>query len=208
MKTLESGQDKIQKICDKLRHEIIEPAQKDAHQIIVDANKQAEMIINDADKQAKLIIKQARELNEQERNVFNSSLIQASKQALEALRQEIETNFFNDGLESILDKGLADPQLVANLINGIVKGLEKDGVSTDLKAVISRTLAPEQITNALLDNVRKKLKDQPLEIGQFGGGVQVKLVGKRMTVDLTDDALKDLLSTYARKDFRHIIFSQ
>lgn len=207
MKTLETGQDKIQKICDKLRHGTLEPAQQEAHQIISHAKKKAEEILEVADKQAQQLLSQTRELIAQERNVFNSALQQAAKQSVEALRQEIEHNFFNEQLETILEKGLADPQLVAKLINGIVKGLEKEGISADLTVAISENVSPEQVNKALLDEVKKRLKEKPLTLESFGGGVQVKLVGKRMTIDLTDEALKDLMSTYARKDFRQIIFS-
>lgn len=207
MKTLETGQDKIQKICDKLRHETLEPAKDEARHLIATAKKKGEELIADAEKQAEHLLKQAREQIEQERNVFHSSLQQAAKQAVEALRQEIENRLFNEQLQTVLDKNLADPKVVAQLINGIVKALEKDGVKVDLSAVIPRTVSPEQVIALLLNETKARLKDTPLELGSFGGGVQVKLQGKRMTIDLTDQAIKELLAAYARKDFRQIIFS-
>lgn len=208
MKSLEKGQDKIQKICDKLRHEIIEPAKKTAEEIIDQAKKEAEAIISAAEQQAAQVLLQARAHIEQERNVFNSSLQQASKQALEALRQEIEQKFFNEELQQTFEKELANPKFVGELINAIVAAIEKEGLSADLAAVIPKAVSPEQVSLYLLDNVRKKLKNKPLEIGKFAGGAQVVLQGKKMTFDLSDHTLKELLANYVRKDFRQMIFSR
>lgn len=207
MKTLEKGQDKIQKICDQLKQETIEPAKAEAKKIIEAAKKNAENIIADAEKQAEQIIKQARGQLEQERNVFRSSLHQASKQALESLQQEIEQKFFNDELQKLLEKELSNPKVVADLINALVAALEKEGLQGDLSVIIPKHVSAEEVNLLLLENVRKKLKNKPLELGHFGGGAQVKLHGKKMTLDLTDHAIRELLANYVSKDFRQMIFS-
>ena len=207
MRSLEKGQDKIQKICDQLRHQTIEPAKTEAQDIIAEANKKAEAIKADAEHHAEQLIKQARGQIEQERNVFHSALQQAAKQTVEGLKQEIEHKLFNEELQNILEKQLADPNVVAKLINGIVGAIEKEGTSTDLSAIIPKTVSAEEINSLLLEGVRKRLKNKPLEIGSIAGGAQVKLHGKKMTLDLSDQAIKELLTNYVRKDFRKLIFS-
>lgn len=207
MRSLEKGQDKIQKICDKLRHDTLEPAEKEGQLIVEEAKKKAETIKADAERQAEQIIKQARGQIEQERNVFHSSLQQAAKQTVEGLRQEIEHKLFNEELQHILEKQMANPKIIAELIDGIVKALEKEGLSTDIAAVIPRAISIDDINELLLENVRNRLKGKPLEVGGFAGGAQVKLIGKKMTIDLTDQAIKELLVNYMRKDFRKLIFS-
>ncbi len=206
MKTLERGQDKIQRICDKIRHETLEPAKQEAQAVIAAAKKKAEHLVAEAEHQAEQLIQHARAQIEQDRHVFLSSLEQAAKQTLGSLRQDIEQRFFNEGLQDLLAKQLASPQLIANLINGIVKALKRDGIEADLKAIIPHSVSPTDISSLLLDEVCKKLKDKPLEIGGFAGGAQVKLQDKKMTIDLTDQALKELLANYMRKDFRQLIF--
>ncbi len=207
MRSLEKGQDKIQKICDQLRHQTIEPAKTEAQDIIAEANKKAEAIKADAEHHAEQLIKQARGQIEQERNVFHSALQQAAKQTVEGLKQEIEHKLFNEELQNILEKQLADPNVVAKLINGIVGAIEKEGTSTDLSAIIPKTVSAEEINSLLLEGVRKRLKNKTLEIGSIAGGAQVKLHGKKMTLDLSDQAIKELLTNYVRKDFRKLIFS-
>lgn len=207
MRSLEKGQDKIQKICDKLRRETLEPAEKEAQLIIEEANQKADAIKAEAERHAEQMIKQARGQIEQERNVFHSALQQASKQTVEGLRQEIEHKLFNEELQNILEKQMSDPKIIAELINGLVKALEKEGLTTDLSAIIPRVVSADDINDLLLENVRKRLKGKPLEIGSFAGGAQVKLIGRKMTIDLTDQAIKELLANYMRKDFRKLIFS-
>jgi V/A-type H+/Na+-transporting ATPase subunit E len=207
MRSLEKGQDKIQKICDKLRRDTLEPAEEDAQRILEEARKKAENIVAEAERQVEQLLKQARGQIEQERNVFQSALQQAAKQTVEGLRQEIEHKLFNEELQNILEKQLGDPKIVAELINGIVKAIEKDGLTTDLTAIIPRLVSIEDVNALLLENVRRRLKAKPLEIGSFAGGAQVKLLGKKMTIDLSDHAIKELLANYMRKDFRKLIFS-
>lgn len=207
MKTLEKGQDKIQHICDKIRHEIIDPAKEEAQAIIAAAKKKAEEIVREANNQAEHLVKQARGQIEQERSVFHASLQQAARQAVEGLRQNLEAKFFSEELETVLKEQLSKPEVVAQLINGIVNALEKEGIATDLIAVIPRSISTKDLIHLLAQNVRKRLEHRPFEIGGFAGGAQVKLVKQKMTLDLTDQALKELLSHYMRKDFRHFIFS-
>jgi V/A-type H+-transporting ATPase subunit E len=207
MKTLETGQDKIKKISDQLRHQTLEPAKEEAHQIIEAAKRRAEEILAEAESQAQQMIKQAKKQIEQERGVFNSSMKQAAKQAVEALRQEIEQRLFNVELKDLTEKQLSNSQLVAQLINGIVNALEKEGIRADLTAVIPRTASVQDVNDLLLANAKERLKDKPLQLGSFLGGAQVRLEDKRMTIDLTDQALKELLANYVRKDFRELIFS-
>lgn len=206
MRSLEKGQDKIQKICDRLRHETLEPAEEEARNILRDAKKKGDSIKEEAERHAEQIKAQAKGQIEQERNVFHSSLSQAAKQAVEALRQEIEHKLFNEELQNLLEKQLSDPKIIADIVNGIIKSVEKEGISTDLTAVIPRLVNSDDVNALLVEGVKKRLKNKPLEIGGFAGGAQVKLLGKNLTIDLSDQVIKELISNYMRKDFRKLIF--
>lgn len=208
MKTLEKGQDKIKKICSVLRDETLEPAKKEAEEIISDGKRQAEEIIAEAEKQAKKIIDNARAAIEQERNVFNSTLEQAAKQSVEALRQSIERRFFNEHLQSVIEKNASSADLVAKLITAIVHALEKDGLAADLTALVPSALSPKEINELLLKDVLKTLKENTVGVGGFAAGAQVRLDNKKMTIDITEQSLKELLAGYVvRKDFRKMIFA-
>lgn len=101
---------------------------------------------------------------------------------------------------------LTDPKIVAEIINGIVRAIEKDGLATDLTAVVPRLVSPDDVSSLLFEGVRKRLKGKPLEVGGFAGGAQVKLHGKKLTIDLSDQAIKELIANYMQRDFRKLIF--
>lgn len=206
MKTLDRGQDKIQKISDELRRETLEPAKKEAERLIAEAKTRAEQIISDSEKQAKKIIEEARTAIEQERNVFQSSLVQASKQSVEALRQNIETKLFNQELDKALHKYTIDPNILGNLINAMVQAIQKNGISADFSAIIPNQVSDKQINALLVDQVLKELKEKSVVVGDFSGGVQVKLHDKKLTIDMSEQALKDLIARHIRKGFRDLIF--
>lgn len=207
MKTLEKGQEKIQKICDVLREETLEPAKKQAQEIIRDAQKQAKQMIEEAQKAADKLHLDARAAIEQEKVAFQSTLSQASKQSLESLRQGVERLFFNDHLSALIEKGAVDPQMIGNLINAIVKAIEKDGLSTDLTVLIAKNIDARKVNETLLSDVVKQLRGGAVQLGDFPAGVQVKLNDKRMTIDMSESALRDLLSSYVvRRDFRKLLF--
>lgn len=207
MKTLEKGQEKIQKICDELRKDTLEPAKKDAEKIVEAAHARAQEIIRSAEKEAEKLIQDANRKIEQEKNVFHASLSQGVKQSLESLRQDIEKHLFNDQLASLVKEGTANPQLIAKVIEAVVKAVEKEGISTDLSAIISKNVSERDVNQYLVESVLKKLREKSVQIGHFDGGAQVRLHDKRITIDMTDSALKELLSRYVRKDFRKLIFA-
>ena len=207
MKNLEKGQTKIDKICAILKEETLQPAQKEAQEIIERAQKKAEQIISDAEKAAEKLHLSAKASIEHEKTVFYASLAQASNQVLESLRQSIEKTFFSDHLSAVIQKNSADPGLIAKLINTIVKALEKDGLSANLSVIVPHTMTPRQLNELLLDDVLKTLKEHSVVLGDISSGIKLKLHDKQMTIDLSGDALKELLATYiARKDFRKLLF--
>ncbi|MGK5594872.1 MAG: DUF4047 domain-containing protein [Parachlamydiaceae bacterium] len=207
MKHLETSQDKIAKICETLRNETIEPAKKDAANLIEEAKQEAERIVHEARLEAKKIKAHALEEIEQERKVFQSSLLQASKQSLEHLRQEIEHKLFNQQLDQLLEEQLKNPEIVASLINAIVKAVEDQGLSANLEAIIAKQVSPHDVNKLLLQGVLERLKAHSVAVGAFKGGAQVKLVDRKMVIDVSEEPLKELLASFVRKDFRKLIFN-
>lgn len=207
MKTLDKGQDKIKKICEVLREETLEPAKKQGEQIVQEAHKKAEKLLAEAQQAAAKLHEQAKAEIEQIKSAFEASLAQAAKQSLEMLKQAIETRFFNQNLSKLIDSRASSPDVIAALINAIVQALKKEGTAANLTALIPKEVDPQQVIQLLLEDVVKTLKQGSVEVGTFNGGAQVKLKDKNMTIDITDYALKDLLTSHiVRKEFRKLFF--
>ena len=208
MRSLEKSHEKMQKICDQIRKDTIEPAKQEAEEMLSTARKRAEELIRAGEHQAAKLVEQAKKQIAQEQAVFRSSLEQAAKQTVETLRQEVEEKFFSEEISTLLSSPLRDPRVLADLINGLVHAIEKEGLSADFSVVIPKLVSADDITPLLLESVAKRLKEHPLQIGAFQGGIQVKLRDKKMVLDVSDSVLIAILADYVRADFRHCIFGR
>jgi V/A-type H+-transporting ATPase subunit E len=206
MKGIETGKDKVKKICDVLRRETLEPAMEEAEQIASSARGKAEEIISAARAEAEALLVEAKKEIAKERNVFQSSLGQACKQALESLKQNIESKLLDQELAKQITKQTQDPRLLAELITAMVKGIEKDGLDTSLSAHIPASVSPRAVNQLLAQGVLEKLKEKSVLVGNLTGGIEITLPNEKMTIDLSDKALKELVAQYIRKDFREMIF--
>jgi len=207
MRTLEKSEEKIQKICDLLKRETLEPAEKEASEIVEEAKKKAAKILAQGQHQAEEMIKEAKKNIEQQWSVFHSSLSQGARQTLETLRQAIEEKFFNEEIPALLQKEIAEPKVIAAFLRAILLGIEKEGISGDLQAFIPSKVSKEAVIACLSREILEKFEGQTLEIGDFAGGALLKVKKHKMVLDLTDRALKELLANTIRKDFREALFA-
>lgn len=207
MKGMEIGKDKVKKICDILRRETLDPAISEAEQIVRSAKEQAEQIIAFGSKEVERLKEEAHLDIERQKNIFQSSLNQACKQAISALKQNIEEKLFNQELSRMVTQHTSDPKVLAHLIEAIVKGIEKDGVDGPLSVNIPASVPASSVNKLLAQGVLEKLKEKGVLIGSMTGGFEVKMHKDNITIDVSDAALKELIANYIRKDFREMIFS-
>lgn len=206
METLEKGKSKLSEICEILRKETLEPAQNDAHEIINAAKDEAKKIKTKASAEAKEILENAQKKIEQEKKLFENSIDLASKQTFEQLRQKIGEHFFSIELQKLSKDILKENELVAKLVGAILNTVEKEGLGTNLAVGISKTLKPEDVSKYLTSNLMDKLKKGELKVEDVASGAVVKLVDEKMTIEISDESLKDLMGSFLRDSFRKILF--
>jgi V/A-type H+-transporting ATPase subunit E len=206
MKGTETGKDKVKKICEILRRETLDPAVNEAEQIIHSAKEQAANIVESARKEAEGIIEQARLEIQRQKNVFESSMNQACKQSIEALKQNIEEKLLDRELAALLTKHTQESKVLADLISAVVKGIEKGGIDAQLSVYVPAAVPARSVNLLLGQELLDKLKEKSVLVGSMTGGIQIKLHKENITVDITDAALKELVAGYIRKDFRAMIF--
>ena len=206
MDSLDTGKDKIKKICEILKHETLQPAKEEAKEILASAEQESRSIIRAAEMKAANLLQEAKAKIAKERELFESSIRQASRLGIESLRQEIENKLFNSGINAWLGKQAVDAELAAKLINAVVSAIEKEGSSANFSALIPSHIPADKVNALLLKKVLEALREKSVVVGEFIGGVQVKLHDRQLTLDLSDEALKELIGHYIRKDFREILF--
>jgi V/A-type H+-transporting ATPase subunit E len=207
MVDVENAEKKIQKICDYIRNETLDPARQQAKEIVENAHIQADQIVKKAHKEKDRLIKEAKKEIQRERKVFDSSVKIAMRQALEDLKQKIEKELFSKNLKDAIVETTKDPKLIANLINTIVKTIEKFGIDVDISAYVAKAVDVKAINSFLLSEVVDKLKEKEIILSDFDGGVKLKLHDMQITIDISDKALKELVANYIRSDFRELIYN-
>lgn len=208
MKGLETGKDKVKKICDLLKRETLEPAEHEAKEILDAARRRAEDMIAEAHRKTEEMHQVAHEEIMQQRAVFQASLAQACRQTLDSLKEKIVTKLFNPELLQLLSGPLKDPKIVAKLIDVVVQAIEKEGIESNLSAAISSSVSAQDVNKLLTTKIVERLKEKGVLLSSIGGGVEVKVINQNMTIDLSDSAFYELVAGFIRKDFRDLIFKQ
>lgn len=207
MKGLETGKDKIQRICDALRKETLEPAKQEAREIVENAHMQASEIVAEAQKKAASLVQEGEQEMEEKKRVFHASLNLACRQGIEWLKQKIEKELFDRELSTLVIKEMSDPKVIANLLNGFMRAMEEKGIEEEFVAVIPKEISPRSINNLLASHVLERLQNQTVVAGDFAGGVQIRLKEHRITIDISDAVVRELIAQYIRRDLRDLIFN-
>jgi V/A-type H+/Na+-transporting ATPase subunit E len=206
MKEMESGNDKIKKICDAIKTQTIEPAKQRAEEIVENARLEAKEIKKNAEKARQEILLNADKELLQKENLCLSSIKSAAKQVIDQLKQDLENDFFAKNLNELISKSSSDPGTIAKLITAIVESIEKEGVDVDLSAIIPQKIGADKINLLLAKDILEKLREKKVIEGGFSGGAKVKMHDKQITIDISDEALTDLVARYIRKEFREMLF--
>jgi len=206
MKPTDTGKDKVKKICEVLRKETLEPAERESAELLNRAKHEAEAMVQKARKEAEELRAEARKEIERKKAVLEVSLKQACQQTLEALRQTIIEKLFHSEIGRLLHQPLQEAKTAARLIEAVITALEKEGVQSNLSAYIASSIPAHEVNALLAPRIIQRLREKGVMVGTFSGGVEVKLDKENITLDLSEEALKELVANYTRKDFRATLF--
>ncbi|NBO23547.1 hypothetical protein EBU94_09465, partial [bacterium] len=129
-----------------------------------------------------------------DKEIFNRYIRAISKYREYSIMDElIENKLFAGELESFVAKQTVDPKLQAEIFQALVSALEKEGTSADFSGYIGKNVPKEALLAALGQQVIAKLKEKDVLVGEFIGGVQLKLHDRRMILDISNEALRELI---------------
>ena len=205
MKKQDSGQDQLQRICDLLRRDTLEPALAEARRIESEAQQHAQRVLEEAHRRASERESQLREHLKQEQEHFQQNVKGAMRQAIELLRQEVEEKLFKPTLDELLSAPSRSSQWVAQMLTAMVKAVEREGIQTRFEAVLGQDVDQSEV-EALLKAPLKGILSEAMTVGHFQGGIQLRLTDAHLTLDISDVALKELFGRFLRKDFRDLLF--
>lgn len=203
---MKTGSEKVKEICDALRRETLEPARQKADEMLLEAKGQAKAMIEEAKAEIEKLRAEANQEMQRQKNIFQSSLHQAVKQTLEALKQDIEEKLLHRQLADLIQAKMQDPAVITHVIEAVIGALDKEGVEANLSVYVPAAVPARAINEKLAKQTIERLKEKSVLIGPMAGGIEVKLHDQNITIDVTDAALKGLVAQYIRKDFREMFF--
>jgi len=206
MKGFESGKNKLKKICDVLKKETLDPAQKEAEEIVHAARLRAEEIVREGERQAERMRHETEGWIEERKRVFEVALAQGCRQTLDTLREQIGKQLFNSALSGLLTQPLQEAKVVAKMIEAVVTALGKEGMEANLSVAVASVISPQEVAEILGKKVVEKLREKAVILSAISGGAEVRVEGKNFVIDLSEEALKEMVASFVRKDFRELIF--
>ena len=208
MKVVEAGKDKVQKICDAIRKETLEPAQQEAREIVENARLEAQEILAKAEKEAKKRVEETEKTLEEKKRVFDSSLQMACRQGIEWLKQKIEKELFDQELAHLVTQKTQDSKVIVHIIDSFFQIIQDRGIDDEFVVVIPKSISPRQISSEVAAKVLEKLSGEKIVLGEFSGGVKIQLKERAITIDISDEVVCDLIAQYIRRDFRELVFKK
>lgn len=205
-KHLDTGHEKVQKICDLLTKQTIDPAKQQAHEIVENAHLEAKKMIEKANQEKERIICEGKKQAEDNKKVVEASLNLACKQVIDALKQEIESKIFDENLQELVKETIKQPELIQEMILSFVHMIKEQGLDADLDIVVPKAFPLKPFNQMIAKQGFEMLQEKSIRIGDFEGGIQIKLKEQKITIDISDAALKEMLARYTREDFRNMIF--
>lgn len=197
--------EKIQAICEKVRTQTLEPALLEASRLIQEAELKASEIIESAKKEKARLLNEAENEIKQLKILSQATLSQASKMALESLKTTIINELFAPGLLKLIEEGIQNNSITIKLVESVINALEAEGLKGDVTVYIAQNLKPQEIMASLGPSLLSKVAS--FEVGEFKGGVRIKIKDRHLSIDITDDTLKELMLIYIkRSEFRDLIF--
>lgn len=213
----------VQELIDKLKLEGAAAGQQKANEIIKEAQEEASQIISKARGEAEKLLSEAYGKIETERSSSHEAIKVAFRDAELSLRSKFR-KAFSDNLKRLVTAELEDKDFIKQLVLAIATMKSKDvGKAENIEInVPSKLFKVDEAGPHLSQEGKEKLRNLILGVsGQllregvdlkpsanFSGGIRVALVGQDIQIDLSDEAISNLLLKYILPRYRAIISGQ
>jgi V/A-type H+-transporting ATPase subunit E len=183
----------VQELIAKLRSEGVDAGRQEAARILEDAHRRAEEIVESAQREAADTVGIARATAQAELRAMREALRVAQRDTVLALKEEL-TALLRDRLQALIAAHLASPDGLQAVLNAALSAIPSGG------AAGAELIASPQ-TQALAQSALQPVLQQLLDRGAtlragvpHAAGVRLRLGDQGVELDLTDEALTELLA--------------
>ena len=199
----------VQELINRLRDEGVKAGQEKSDQVLREAQEQASRIVAQAKAEAEEILSKARSEIETERAAANESLRVAIRDTELKMEAELKADFAAH-VKRLVSVELSDREFLRQVvlaIAGMAAGdkacegqpvevlLPQDLFETDERGTRLTEKGQDRMRQMVLgisgDMLREGVDLKPSE--EISGGIRIRLVGEDLEIDLSDQAISDLL---------------
>jgi V/A-type H+-transporting ATPase subunit E len=202
------GDERLAAICQVIRNETLELAQQEADTIKASAERDATRIRAEAKQQADRMLQELRTKLREEREAFDASLEQASKQVIGIIKERIEKALFNPELDHYLTEEFSSERKTAKLLDLLIEELHKEGLEADVSVWLGKNLSKKEVVDHLGKTALTHLPKEGLYVGNQPYGFVLQVKAKHLSIEITPESLRELMAGFIRSDFRKFFFSE
>lgn len=213
----------VEQLIARLRDQGVKAGQSQADAIIEQAKTQAETMLSEAKEKANRIVDDARAEAERTEHAGKEALRIATRDTILRFQQEL-MDYFNERVRRLVSEELKDRTILGRLIVEVASDAARTaGVSDVAAEKIEILLPPEIVSVEELKRSPEELKGKLTELVKgiaqatyrdgvtFKGleagakGIRVHVSGKELEVDLTAEAVADILLEHMQPRFRALM---
>lgn len=206
----------VQELIDRIRDEGIQETRQRAEKILDDARKEAEAILAKAKEEADVMVAaSAAEIESRDKSAMEALKL-AARDAVLQLKTGV-ARAFEDHVRRLVTTATMDKELIRTIVLVLARDKAKEvTMDSDLEIMVAKALFEDaELDESLRDRGKKQILSLSGDMLREGvelipsddvkGGVRIKLVGEDLEIDLTDEAIADLLIQFMSPRFISIL---
>lgn len=209
----------VQELIDRLQQEGVEEGKSQAERLLAGARQEAARILDDARSQAEQVLQDARAEAERTQQAGEAALRLAARDAVLALDTQVHQHV-RERLRKLIAHTLSDQKFLERLILEVAGRAMPQDYDGPIKVLLPETeltleqlratpesSSEETLTKFVLDMMADALRDGVTfdTSGVGEPGIRIRLLEDDVQIDVTGDAISELLMRYLLPRFRAIM---
>lgn len=209
----------VQELIDRLSKEGVAEGQRQAEELVTDAQRKADDIVDSARQQANEILRKGREEADQFQAAGEEALRLAVRDAVRDFGARIHDGLRNR-LQELVQHQVKDPKIIKRMILEITRQATESLGDEPVEILLSSAVITEEEVrtrfedgdrDALTEFVQGLIGDDlrdgfTVDLGsQRQGGLVVRVVNQNVEIDLTDEAISELIALHLLPRYRAIM---
>jgi V/A-type H+-transporting ATPase subunit E len=200
----------VQDLIARIRDDGVQAGRQEADHLVQEAQKRAAETVEQARAEAESILAKARSEIDRERQAAREALQQAVRDTVLEFKERLSKRFVEE-VKGLVGQELKDTDFLRQMILAIAgQTLPDEAQNRALELLLSHELFPEadggeQSMRDFIVGLSSQVMQKGIELKPSGDnqpGIRLRLVGQDVEVDLTDQALSDLLLKHLLPRFR------